>query len=207
MNFPPITFTDNWLTLITVIRLLDLPLDRLTHYAAACAIPAHRLEKVATIRGITFYNDSKSTIGAATLAAVRSLPQKPILLLGGLSKGVDRQNLICVLAHTVKAIICFGAEREQLFAWCCDYTIPACAHASLRDAFFAGVAIAQPGDTLLLSPAGSSFDLFDDYKARGTAFNQLVQEFHTTVQSTYAPSGISSAISDPGDSMAGIDGN
>ncbi len=135
----------------------------------------HRLEFVRQINGIDFYNDSKSTVPQATLAALDRLTGRPIiLLLGGLSKGVDRRVLIAQLVGRVKMVICVGAESAQLCAWCALYGIP-CEGGlqfdeSVKIAYTKGVS----GDVVLLSPSGSSFDLFANYQQRGVIFKQLV---------------------------------
>ncbi|MCX5922026.1 MAG: UDP-N-acetylmuramoyl-L-alanine--D-glutamate ligase [Candidatus Dependentiae bacterium] len=180
-TLPTITFEENWLIMCSALTLLNQPLPEFD--TIDLALPEHRLEKVATIHGVTFYNDSKSTTSQSTLAAVNALKNKPILLLlGGLGKGVDRSPLIADLKGQVKKIYCFGKEAEQLHAYCIEQGIPSAAFHNLDAAFAACVADMQPGDQVLLSPAGSSYDLFAHYIERGMYFKKLVYDLTLTAQ-------------------------
>lgn len=135
----------------------------------------HRLEFVRQINGIDFYNDSKSTVPQATLAALDRLAGRPIiLLLGGLSKGVDRRVLIEQLVGRVKLVICVGAESAQLCAWCALYGIPCEGVPQFDESVKIAYTEGESGDVVLLSPSGSSFDLFSNYQHRGAVFKQLV---------------------------------
>jgi UDP-N-acetylmuramoylalanine--D-glutamate ligase len=132
---------------------------------------------LASWHGVEFYNDSKSTIPASTIAAVHQLHPKPIVLfLGGVSKGVDRRSLIQQLAGKVRFIICFGTEAQQLATWCHEANIPSSAHSTLDEAFTHCVSLMHQGDVILFSPAGASFDLFANYAERGNTFKILIEE-------------------------------
>lgn len=139
---------------------------------------AHRVEKFYTSANrIDFYNDSKSTVGQATLAAVNKLAGRPIILfLGGLSKGVNRASLIQDLVGKVKFVICFGAEASQLHAMCQANDINSVQFDILEPALDYCLRIACAGDQVLFSPSGASFDLFNDYVQRGEIFKKLVQQ-------------------------------
>jgi len=192
-QLPPLTFDQNWLVICSALDILEqmdnlmghkigrglsIPLEQVALYANQLSIPQHRLEKCATINNIEIYNDSKATTTASTLAAVNQLKQKPILLiLGGLSKGVDRAPFIEALKNKVKKIYCFGAEAEKLSAYCEQYAIPAEKLDSLDSVLHATLSQANPGDQILFSPSGSSFDLFKDYEHRGTVFKELVKKY------------------------------
>ncbi len=129
----------------------------------------HRRELVATIGGVAYVNDSKATNPHAALAAVAAFPSV-ILLAGGRNKGLDLTPLAC--ASPVKALIPFG-ESGPVIA---DRAPGVVAVASgLEEAFERAVAIAEPGDTVLLSPGCASFDEFRSYEARGAAFRALVE--------------------------------
>lgn len=137
----------------------------------------HRKEFIATINGVDFYNDSKATVPQATLAALAALPHKQtILILGGLSKGVDRKSLIEQLPSHVCHIICFGKEKELLAAYCAAYNKTYSCYDNLEECFTASVRLSQPDMQVVFSPAGASFDLFGNYKLRGECFKKLVQE-------------------------------
>ena len=176
-TFPKITLVANWTIICCVLKLLDIPLSAIDNALPTFKLPEHRLEKVATINDIDFYNDSKSTTPEATLAAVEQLKNKPIiLLLGGLSKGIDREPLIQKLKNNVKMIICFGKEAEQLNSFCIKHKIVSGTFTTLESAFDTAKKYAQPGEQILLSPAGSSFDLFKNYEKRGKYFKLLVDK-------------------------------
>ncbi len=173
-----ITFAQNWLAICAMLALQNISCTELTAWAPSLNVPAHRLEKVATIAGVDFYNDSKATTPQSTLAAVNKLSQRPVILfLGGLSKGIDRTNLVKLLPPQVKMVYCFGKEAPMLSALCATYGIPCKTYATLDDSFYAAAKGARAGDQLLFSPAGSSFDLFANYEARGICFKQLVQNY------------------------------
>ena len=113
----------------------------------------------------------------ATKAAVEQIaPARIHLFLGGLSKGVDRASRISLFKDRVASIICFGAESEVLYNACTRVGIPAQKYEGLEEAFIACSRTAEPADVVLFSPAGSSFDLFKDYKDRGEHFVRLVKE-------------------------------
>ncbi|HVX00122.1 MAG TPA: cyanophycin synthetase, partial [Candidatus Babeliaceae bacterium] len=172
-SLPKISFESNWLLIVAAHDLLVLPIDNIAKYTYE--IPSHRLELVAIKNNIAFYNDSKSTVPQALLAAVESLQNhKLILLLGGKSKGVDRRKLIAELPASVNHIVCFGVESETLHSWCKDYHRSSSSQRTLEEAFSAALTFSKPGDTILLSPSGSSHDLFKDYQERGNKFKELV---------------------------------
>jgi len=140
-------------------------------------LPPHRLEYVAAMNGVTFYNDSKSTTPTATVAAVQKCSVKPILLLlGGLSKGADRAPMLKQIKSQVKKIYAFGAERTKIQECCEQLNIVCSSLTTLKKAFEQTLAEARPNDLVLLSPAGASFDLFNNYKERGDFFKKLVAE-------------------------------
>jgi len=173
-QFPTITFEENWLISCATLNLIG---QTIAPTIPQVELPEHRLEKVATIKGITFYNDSKSTTPASTLAAVEKLASKPIrLLLGGLSKGINRKDLIKKLHGKVKQVYCFGKEAKKLEMMCLRENIACKRFSTLEETFVACSTSAESGDQILLSPAGASFDLFRDYKERGEKFKELVSK-------------------------------
>jgi UDP-N-acetylmuramoylalanine--D-glutamate ligase len=142
------------------------------------SIPHHRMELVATIKGVNFYNDSKSTILEASIAAISSLKSpKNHLILGGISKGVDRTKSLTVLQNKVSSIICFGSEAEILHQAAREANIPAACFNSLEDALKHAMEEAQFGETIVFSPGGASFDLYANYQERGDHFKVLVNKF------------------------------
>ena len=176
-NLPTISFIENWLIICAVLFISQLPVDNLKEIIMNISLPEHRLEHVATINGIDFYNDSKGTTTAATRAAVEKLKKRPIILiLGGLGKGVDRTDFIQELKPLVKAIVCFGKERDELAHACQLHNIPHESTVYLEEALNASLTRANTGDQIVFSPAGSSYDQFKNYEERGIYFKECVQK-------------------------------
>src|SRR5437867_934672 len=134
----------------------------------------HRLEYVATIRGVDYYNDSKATNVDATIKALESFPANIHLILGGKDKGSDYTVLNDLLRQRVKRVYTIGAAAEKI-----ESQVKGAAeivHAeSLDSAVQRASASAQPGDIVLLAPACASFDQFRNYEHRGKVFKELVQ--------------------------------
>ncbi len=167
----PSGFAANWLIIEKALELLHVPFPE----ALIVEPLEHRLEHITTINGATFINDSKSTTPASTLAAVNALQAPHItLLLGGLSKGIDRTPLIETLATKNITVHCFGKEAVSLFDACKRYNVPATCHKTLESAVQHSLSSICPQDIVLLSPAGSSFDEFTNYEQRGTFFKSLI---------------------------------
>jgi UDP-N-acetylmuramoylalanine--D-glutamate ligase len=179
--------------IISVLETLNLPTENIKNMCSDYSFLPDRMELVATHKGISFYNDSKATIPEATLAAIQKF-NKPLLLLGGLSKGVNRIPLLKEVKNNVKKIICFGAEAKELYENCSLLQIPATYHPTLDAAFFDALELATSGDTVLLSPSGSSFDLFKNYHERGKAFKKLVTDYLGEYNETTTRNSVSSSI-------------
>ena len=133
----------------------------------------HRLEKVAEIEGVTFINDSKATTVDSVLRALESLSGPVVLIMGGRHKGSTYQPLAGQLRTRVRRIIVIGEAREiiqrELGAFC-----PVSLADSMEQAVEWARESALPGDTVLLSPGCSSFDMFTDYEERGDTFKSIV---------------------------------
>jgi UDP-N-acetylmuramoylalanine--D-glutamate ligase len=174
-QLPNISFIENWLIICSALFLMQIPLHNLQELCSSAIVPEHRLEYVTTINGIDFFNDSKGTSTTATAAAIEKLKSRPIvLILAGLSKGVDRAAFIGTLQHKVKAITCCGKERDELAAACKKYAIPYIITQTIDQAVRESLIIATSGDQIVLSPAGSSFDQFKNYEERGRYFKECV---------------------------------
>ncbi|MFT6765260.1 MAG: UDP-N-acetylmuramoylalanine--D-glutamate ligase [Alteromonas naphthalenivorans] len=172
-----ITCPPNWQIILSILEYLDFDPETVLNYKDKLTVPEHRVEFVGTVNGADFYNDSKATIPAATLQAVSQFVDTTIILfLGGLSKGIDRSELITQLPQNIKHVICFGAEAEQLHAWCQESVLPSSVHATLEDGFDMALKKLEPKDIVLFSPSGSSFDLFKNYEERGKKFKNLINQ-------------------------------
>lgn len=174
-TLPHCTYMQNMLIAAAVLHTLHMPFELLTQIDIAIE---HRLEMVARKKNVTFYNDSKATVPESTLAALAQFKNNNVILfLGGLSKGVDRTDLVRALPAHIKKVICFGSEAQALRATCTKNNIASIAFDTLKDAFDHATHIAHQNDIILLSPSGSSYDLYADYAERGRHFKQLVHEY------------------------------
>ncbi len=134
----------------------------------------HRLEYVATIRGVEFYNDSKATNVDATIKAIESFPANIHLILGGKDKGSDYSVLNDLLRPRVKTVYTIGAAAEKIESQIEDAV--EIVHAETLDAAVKlAEKAAQPGDIVLLAPACASFDQFQNYEHRGKTFKEIVK--------------------------------
>lgn len=177
-TLPPLTFDSNWLIIIAACHLRNISLTTMASVVQNLHLPDHRLQKIGSVHGCNFYNDSKSTVWQATLQAVQAMDQKPIkLFLGGMSKGTDRTPLLQDLQNKNIEIYAFGQEAEQIAQICKKFKIKHLAHATLDASFNACIKNINTPCQILFSPGGSSFDLFADYKARGQYFIKLVQDY------------------------------
>ncbi|HNE50377.1 MAG: UDP-N-acetylmuramoyl-L-alanine--D-glutamate ligase [Chitinophagales bacterium] len=134
----------------------------------------HRLEFVATIKGVDFINDSKATNVNSTWYALESMTKSTVLIAGGVDKGNDYTLLKDLVNSRVKAIICLGKDNEKLhaaFASEVGYIVDA---QSMEQAVRMAYNIADKGDVVLLSPCCASFDLFENYEDRGRQFKRNV---------------------------------
>lgn len=137
----------------------------------------HRIEPVATIDGVGYFNDSKGTNVDATLVAIKAFPGQPIVLLvGGRDKGTDLAPLVEACKGPVRTAICYGEAAERFFKAFEGAGIELMREKGMREAFAAAVKIADSGDVVLLSPACASFDEFKSFNHRGEVFKELVAE-------------------------------
>jgi UDP-N-acetylmuramoylalanine--D-glutamate ligase len=136
----------------------------------------HRMEFVATVRGVEFINDSKSTNVNSTWFALESMKKKVILILGGQDKGNDYTILNNLVKDKVKAIVCMGKDNSKIIAAYKKIAPTIKDTHSLKDAVAMCFKLADKDDVVLLSPACASFDLFNNFEERGKLFKQAVKE-------------------------------
>lgn len=137
---------------------------------------SHRMEPVATIRGVEFINDSKATNVNSTWYALESMTKPTILILGGVDKGNDYSLLNELVEEKVKAIVCLGTDNRKIHEAFKEVAPVIVNTTSAQEAVFASFRLASKGDVVLLSPACASFDLFKNYEDRGDQFKQAVRE-------------------------------
>lgn len=136
----------------------------------------HRLESVLKINGVEYINDSKATNVNATFYALESMQTPTVWIVGGVDKGNDYLELMPLVREKVKAIVCLGLDNKkivQTFSNVVDLIVET---AGAEEAAKVAYKIAEKGDTVLLSPACASFDLFENYEDRGNQFKQAVRE-------------------------------
>ncbi len=136
----------------------------------------HRMEPVATIKGVEFINDSKATNVNSTWYALESMTKPTILILGGIDKGNDYSFIKELVKEKVKAIICMGIDNRKIHEAFGNEVELIVNTASAVDAVQAAFHFADKGDVVLLSPACASFDLFKNYEDRGKQFKEAVKD-------------------------------
>lgn len=136
----------------------------------------HRMEHVATVRGVEFINDSKATNVNSAWYALESMTKPTVLILGGVDKGNDYSLIADLVKEKVKAIICLGTDNRKIHEAFGSMVNPIVNTSSALEAVHAAFHFATKGDVVLLSPACASFDLFKNYEDRGAQFKQAVKE-------------------------------
>ena len=136
----------------------------------------HRMEFVATVKGVDFINDSKATNVNSTWYALESMQKPTILILGGVDKGNDYALVADLVKDKVKAIVCMGTDNAKLIEYFKDKVAQIIEVDSAKKAVNASFKLAEKGDVVLLSPACASFDLFKNYEDRGHQFKESVKE-------------------------------
>ena len=135
----------------------------------------HRLERVATVRGVRYVNDSKATNVDACWYALESMDSPTILIIGGKDKGNDYNEIKSLVQKKCRALVYLGADNTKLHNFFDGLGIPVRDTHSMADCVAACYELAQPGDTVLLSPCCASFDLFKNMEDRGDQFKNLVR--------------------------------
>jgi UDP-N-acetylmuramoylalanine--D-glutamate ligase len=135
----------------------------------------HRLEFVAKVNGIEFINDSKATNINSTWFALESMEKPTVWVVGGVDKGNDYSELFGLVNEKVKAIICLGTDNQKIIEAFADKVETIVEAKSAMEAVAYGYQLARKDETVLLSPACASFDLFENYEDRGNQFKQAVR--------------------------------
>ncbi len=135
----------------------------------------HRLEPVITVCGINFINDSKGTNVNSTWYALECMETDVVWIAGGIDKGNDYSELFPVVKQKVKAIVCLGKDNRKIIESFRDKVATIVETTSMEEAVRSSYYLAKKGQTVLLSPACASFDLFNNYEDRGRQFKQAVR--------------------------------
>ena len=165
----------NTMAATTVAQLMNIRKatirESLTNFQGA----EHRLEKVLKINNVQYINDSKATNVNATFFALDSMNTPTVWIVGGVDKGNDYDEIMALVREKVKGIICLGVDNKKLvdkFEGLVEMFVET---TSMSEAVKIANKMAERGDTVLLSPACASFDLFENYEDRGRQFKQAVQ--------------------------------
>ena len=165
----------NAMAALALCRAIRLPygplLDALVNFEG---LP-HRVQKVAEVRGVAFYDDSKGTNVGATVAALTGMTARIVLIAGGEGKGQDFSPLRDAVAKRANGVVVIGRDGDKIAAALEASGVAIVHAASMHDAVQAAFSLAQPGDAVMLSPACASFDMFRNYQHRAQVFVEEVR--------------------------------
>ena len=166
----------NSMAAISVAQILKISNQKIKESLKTFKSIPHRLEHFLTIHKVKYINDSKATNVNSVYYALNSFDEPIIWVVGGIDKGNNYDDLIPLVKRKVKAIICLGNQNKNLidvFSKCTELIIST---DNMSDAVNSAYKVSKPGDVVLLSPACSSFDLFDSYEERGNKFKEEVRK-------------------------------
>jgi UDP-N-acetylmuramoylalanine--D-glutamate ligase len=170
---------ENVAAAVTAAHLAGVPPRSIADGIRAFEAVEHRLEPVAHIKGVAFFNDSKATNVDATIKALEAFDSGIVLILGGRDKGGDFTALRDLLQERAKSVILLGEASEKIRTQLAGVVPTTQAH-SMDDAVMLALHQAGPGDTVLLAPACASFDMFQNYEHRGREFKAAVGRLQVT---------------------------
>jgi UDP-N-acetylmuramoylalanine--D-glutamate ligase len=158
-----------------VAKLMDITDDQLRISLSDFQGVPHRLEKVATVRGVQYINDSKATNVNSCWYALKSMRSKTVLILGGTDKGNDYSEIDDLVRSKARALIFLGKDNSKLHTFFDGKVEEIRDASSMKEAVDLAYKLAQKGDVVLLSPCCASFDLFKNYEDRGDQFKECVR--------------------------------
>ncbi len=156
-------------------RILDIRKDSLRESLSDFVNVEHRMEFVAKVHGIEFINDSKATNVNSSWFALESMDKPTVWIVGGVDKGNDYDELKALVQDKVKAIICLGENNQKIIDAFGDVVETIVESKTAMEAVAYGYRLAKKDETVLLSPACASFDLFENYEDRGNQFKAAVR--------------------------------
>ena len=166
----------NALAALALSRAINFPMPTLLEALRSFKGLPHRVERVAEIDGIIYYDDSKGTNVGATVAALQGLGRKAVLIAGGEGKGQDFTPLHSAVAQHARAVVLIGRDAPLIGAALTDCGVQVAHAEDMNEAVRQATSLAQSGDAVLLSPACASFDMFRNYEHRAEVFVQAVHE-------------------------------
>ncbi|WP_313808157.1 UDP-N-acetylmuramoyl-L-alanine--D-glutamate ligase [Flavobacterium sp.] len=165
----------NAMAATTVAQLMRIRKETIRESLSNFQGVEHRLEKVLKIQNVQYINDSKATNVNATFFALDSMITPTVWIVGGVDKGNDYTELMPLVREKVKSIICLGVDNAKIVEAFGDVVDTLVETTSMTEAVKIAQRMAEKGDTVLLSPACASFDLFENYEDRGKQFKNAVQ--------------------------------
>jgi UDP-N-acetylmuramoylalanine--D-glutamate ligase len=166
----------NAMAALALCRAIDLPLNALLHGLREYRGEPHRVEWVATIDDVEYFDDSKGTNVGATVAALSGLDKRVVLIAGGEGKGQDFSPLAAPVSQYARAVVLIGKDAGALRAALAGCGVMLADADSLDAAVAEAGRLAEPGDAVLLSPACASLDMFRNYVHRAEVFRAAVEE-------------------------------
>ncbi|MFH1860857.1 MAG: UDP-N-acetylmuramoyl-L-alanine--D-glutamate ligase [bacterium] len=164
---------ENALAATAVAMLLKIPVEAIAKTLRGFKGVEHRMELTEVVKGISFINDSKATNVDSVLCALNSFSSPIVLIAGGKDKGCDYKRLTLLLNEKVRSLVLLGEAAERIEKECGFK--PSYRTSSLEEAILTAYQTASVGDTVLFSPACSSFDMFKNYEERGRIFKEIVR--------------------------------
>ena len=168
--------TKNSMAAATVAQLLNIENNVIKESLSNFQSINHRMEHVLTIQKVKYINDSKATNVNAVYYALDTMKSPTIWIVGGIDKGNDYDQLFSLVRQKVKAIVCIGVDNKKIIEKFSSLTESIFETTSMMDAVSYSYKLANNGDNVLLSPACSSFDLFENYEDRGNQFKECVRK-------------------------------
>ncbi len=159
-----------------IAKLLDVRDETIRESLESFESVEHRMEEVLKINGVQYINDSKATNINATFYALDCMEKPTVWIVGGTDKGNDYADLLPLVREKVKAIVCLGVDNSKIietFGNVVDFVFET---AGAEEAVKVAYKLSEKGDTVLLSPACASFDLFENYEDRGRQFKEAVRQ-------------------------------
>ena len=166
----------NSMAAICVSQILNISNDSIKESLKTFQNVPHRLEHFLTIQKVKYVNDSKGTNVNAAYYALESIKGSVIWIAGGVDKGNDYKDLIPLVNQKVKAIICLGIDNSKLIEFFSPYCETIISTDNIKDAVRNSYRLSEKNDTVLLSPACASFDLFENFEDRGNKFKEEVRK-------------------------------
>lgn len=165
----------NAMAATTVAQLMNIRKQTIRESLSNFQGVEHRLEKVLKIENVQYINDSKATNVNATFFALESMETPTVWIVGGVDKGNDYTELMSLVNEKVKAIVCLGVDNKKIIDSFNNIVDIMVETSSMEQAVKVAQKLAEKGDTVLLSPACASFDLFENYEDRGNKFKSAVR--------------------------------